>query len=152
MSNFFRVLSGVQLIAKAQLKHYNKPKIYPTFQGKIFHNQFQKELKLIESPNEFKKTEGTQIMHEKEEILNVEPKIKETRQEEYQKNEIEPKEMEVEKKIIQEEIESMEDKKLNQIERKVPSNPMTRLMNFSRFKFFPLKNQSWGEDGIWSNE
>jgi hypothetical protein len=141
MSNFFRVLSGVQLIAKAQLKHYNKPKIYPTFQGKIYHNQFQKELQ-IETTKE-NKIEIIQTIPIIKENVNVEPQKNQTPNQEtihveknFQVPTIEPEEKEEKK----EEVEN----KFNKIERKVPSNSMSRLMNFSRFNLhFNFKNQVW---------
>jgi hypothetical protein len=141
MSNFFRVLSGVQLIAKAQLKHYNKPKIYPSFQGKIYHNQFQKELQ-IETTKEFTKENKIEIIQTIpiiKENVNVEPKKNQTPNQEtihVEKNFQVPEE--------KEEKKEEEENKFNKIERKVPSNSMSRLMNFSRFYLhFNFKNQVW---------
>eukprot|EP01080_Neovahlkampfia_damariscottae_P009662 gene9662-1869_t len=120
MSNLFRFLAGVQLIAKTQLKYYQKPKVYPKYQGKIYHNEFKQEEETI-----------SEIKFEKDITENFEEKINKKTTEEQEENKEEKLNKEMEN--IESEQLNVEEKTSNeyiQIERKVPSNSVSRLLNF----------------------
>jgi len=136
MSNFFRLFSGVQLILKTQLKYLQKPKVYPKYQGKIYRNEFKNEEEEILTEIKFetkKSKEETEMKKEYEESkIQVEENFI-NQEHVIEKNSEKAENFEVEKKEKNfEETEKEENFEKIQIEQKVPSNSISRLLNFSR--------------------